>query len=71
MDVVGRVTHEHREVGGKVTPGAVTEDAQTEGNGEGGHKYFKLSLTYTPHPVLLPLIRGKGLQKYRRWIILR
>jgi hypothetical protein len=35
MDAVGRAMHDHREVGGRVTAGTVTEEAKAEGMGEG------------------------------------
>ena len=30
MDVGGRATHDYRDIGGRVTPGAVTEEAKAE-----------------------------------------
>ncbi len=32
MEVIGRAKHDYRDIGGRVTPGAVTEDARVESN---------------------------------------
>jgi hypothetical protein len=52
------------DTGGRATPGTKAENeagCQGRGMGEGGIIIMSMkSLYFTPHPVLLPLIRGEG-----------